>query len=826
MRPMDHMDGAISAMRSQRIPYLLLLAVAVAGCAAGSMASPKADGGTSRRDASSSSDGGMITMPDAGSNLRDAATSKDAKSHETQLVTPSLDAPAFNWDAQKCLGCVGGSGTGGFLGAGGVGGKAGSTGRGGTSGIGGTVGSGGFGGSSNADGGSTSRDSGSMDGSVAVDSPGYFDAIGPKDASVELGPSPDSGIKADASTPDLKPTDAYSPDATTACATQIRAIVPATTDLEKTLLIAGPSTLVVLRAEIVSGGPAAGATWTWQGSKNGTPIAKAAIGQEDSAAAAFPIPEDGIDPLIDTYTFTVVDSTRTCSATIQVSAAGAEICNRETECGQWWTLRAAPPPNAEMLPFEGSVQLKSSPPFSQVKIVLGSGEIVQVAPSVAGSLVTSYVRINIDGNLVADGLAAPQAAFTTRLPYTDGNGRVVNYDVLIVPLNSSSQDAIGATAPQLFQGLSSTSFKETSFKLTGGFAVTGSIVDANGLPVVDTRVMLTNQDPSSKKKNEPLIFSSIGSSDSNGNYVLHVQPGQYWMSVSPPSNSGLAEALSPASIPITGDTTIGFQWEVISKAPVSLSVLDASGAVSVGTRVRLTSSKAKKVGNLMIRSSTGGPTTLSADGNVRIEAMTSSSGVANFTNIPDETTYEALLVPATLSVSAATTTLSVTVPAGGLTQVIRLLAEGRINGKLAASASGSPEWSQVTIVAYDRSEDTPETPRAITANPDGTFAIGVSPGRRYVVLAVPPTGSGYARTFVGPGFVMANEFTITQKVQASMDWISTVTDTSDNGLAETALQAFCIAGWPYCNDPTVPIAEATSEADGSFHLVLPNPLAQ
>ena len=97
----------------------------------------------------------------------------------------------------------------------------------------------------------------------------------------------------------------------------------------------------------------------------------------------------------------------------------------------------------------------------------------------------------------------------------------------------------------------------------------------------------------------------------------------------------------------------------------------------------------------------------------------------------------------------------------------------------------------------------------------------VSPGRPYVVLAVPLMASGLARTFVGPGLLAASEFTIKQKVLSSMPWISTAYQTGYD-LSGTALQILCGVGYAGCVDPTIPLAETTIEA-GAFQLSLPDP---
>ena len=493
-------------------------------------------------------------------------------------------------------------------------------------------------------------------------------------------------------------------------------------------------------------------------------------------------------------------------------------------CDKSVILRAAPPPTADFPVQSGAIGLSGNAPFGQTNVVLAKGVSIVVSPSVGSSLVASYVRVSgISGDLVADGLADPRAGFGARLLDMDNNRALLKYDVLVVPIDGTNGGTVAATAPQLFQSLTPAQINSTAFRMAGGATITGNAASSGGQGVADARVMLTNRDPSAPAQPSDLIFSSVGSGDAQGNFVLHAQKGQqYWVSVSPPTGSGLAEALAPTPINLAGDATITFQWNALSNAALTLNVRDASGAtIDDGTRVRLTSSQATSVGMLTVTGS-GVSSAQTANGNVRVEGTT-SAGIVTFASLPVGA-YNVLLVPATLRVNAATTLLSVTVPAGGPAQTVQLSPQGRISGMLLSGAAGSaPDWTRVNLVAYDRSADTPEAPRAVSAGSDGGFSIGVSPGRPYVVMAVPETSSGLARTFVGPGPLAASEFTITQKVQASMDWIATVMDENQSGLGGTALQVFCGPTWPSCIDATIPLAETTSEDGGAFQLALPDP---
>jgi hypothetical protein len=213
-----------------------------------------------------------------------------------------------------------------------------------------------------------------------------------------------------------------------------------------------------------------------------------------------------------------------------------------------------------------------------------------------------------------------------------------------------------------------------------------------------------------------------------------------------------------------------------------------------------------------------------------VEGTTSSSGAVTFASLPTNSTYDLLLVPATLSPRATTTTvLALAVPSGGTSQTVQLRAKTSINGQLLAPAanagSGSFDLSTVTVFAYDQSSDSPETPNFTTTNADGSFSLGVTPGRTYVLLAMPPTGSGAARTFVGPGPMQASEFTVTQELLPSITWEGTVrsSDASHSPIGGTVLQIRCkggVGGLPYCFDPTLPLAEATADADGALQFAL------
>jgi hypothetical protein len=797
------------------------LLVALAGCSAASGNSVSgsgggfsgADAGAYARGGNSASSGGyygmggstggggMAVLVDAGLPTGDAGRGEPIPSNL------SSDGPVFGADG--CASCKPDTGSvdspiaadsgrspDAFAAAGGSGGSAGGTGSGGAlsssggaSGFGGSVG---FGGSTAAGSGGSGSGGSGVAGSGAGGA--HADAGGGPDAIV---PVSDAGADTGADT------------TASSCVARIRAIVPATDSLDAfDNLFAGPNVQVVLRAEVVSLGPTS-PVWSWQCTRDGVPVTNVVLGQQDPAIAAFPIASPG------NYTFTARDKTGACVARAQAGAAGANDC---PDCDRAVLLHIAPSPSSDLPVQDGFRILSGSSPFSSTTIIPSVGVAARIAPSVNGGRVDAYVRVSQSGGkLITDGLAAASsgaAGFPVNVVSTDSHGLVQYYDVLVVPIDGINASTIAATAPQLFASLSAGDISRTSFSLSGGVSVTGTVTDASGAPVSDVRVILSNRNPSTPGQSSSLIFSSVGRSDAQGRFVLHAQPGTYWISISPPSGSGLPEALVSSSVTLSGDTTLSFQWDQPSTAVVALTVVDAVGMPTSGTRVRLTSAGSGKVGTL-----TSGSSSQPAQGNVQAQGITSSLGTVSFPNVPDGTTYGVLLAPSPLGPSAATTVLSLTVPAGGTTQMVRLLPQGSIQGQL--SAGVATDWTQVSVVAYDRSDDSPEAPFSILAGADGRFTLPVSPGRPYVLLAVPSAESGLARTFVGPGLLAASEFTIKQKVQSSMPWISTAYQTGYD-LSGTALQVLCGPGYAGCVDPTIPLAETTIEG-GAFQLALPDP---
>lgn len=719
------------------------------------------------RDAGSSADGAGAFMRDAAADV--PATRADTARGEAVPTNVFADAPPYNWDT---------TGAGGAGGAGGL--DAGTSARGGSPGTGGAA----------------------PDARVGADLPP---------------PSIDAGFLADAAQEagaawDSAPGDARAADSLPACVAEIVPVLPVALP-DNAYMVAADSIRIVLRAQVVSGSLAATTPWSWRAQWNGQPLKVDEISAQDPAAAAFLIAKDG------DYVFTAAAGG--CIATFARSARRAGGCY---ECDHGADVKIVPPPSYD-LPTQGGY-------FSYSEgIGLAESHVVRFFTSVGNHLVPSYVRItNPDGSLVTDGYADPSSGFGRPLVVRARNGDLAHYQVLVVPMDGSGDGNVAATAPQLFTNLVAADLEQNAtLRLSGGVTVTGTTLTADGQPASGTRVMLSNQDPAAPATPYNLIFSSVGHSDVQGKYTLHAQPGRYWVTVAPTLDSGLSEALDPLPIALAGGATIGFAWLPPTSAPLVLEVRNAAGGLAGNTRVLVSATQSTPVGTLTFQGMDGSSLTHTANSNVQMEATADEgTGLAAFPALPANATYTVLLVPATPGPAAATTELSLMLPVEGLRRTVSLAAEAPILGQLkpGATVPAPLDWSQVQVVAFDRSQLVPEAPRSVWAQPDGSFSLGVSPGRAYAVVVWPPASTGLARTFVGPGLLQSSVFSTTQPVQATMDWTSSVSIMTKNdvvGIVGATLQTTCHPGYWRCIDPTIPLAETTSGDNGAFTLRVPDP---
>ena len=807
------MDRPVPAMKRSS---LVLLATLLAGCAAsadsnsgGNQSGSSSSGGAPRGDAATldgqksgldagvSSDGSPWlngTLNDEVPSFhRDAGTggkSGNAGSNDGGVATGGSSAAAGSAGSSE------GGGKGGYVGAGGGAGASAAGGIGGSASAGGATATGGRAGATTPGGATGSGGSG---GHTGAGGSGGRPGAGGSGGGPDAGAPPDSGTSSDAGISDGAK-DGGAPDTAPPCVARIRALRPISLDQ----LVAGPHVQIVLRAERDGTGAA---TWNWRAVRDRTSTLAAEVGQQDPAAAAFRIDQSG------SYVFTASDNSG-CAASVSATAEASDACK---DCDRGAIVRASPPSSTQIPTQAGYAALGKD-------LVLQAGVPVEVAPTVGSTVVDAYVRILCDSETVVDGLSDLRTRFKTRLLAERPSGqslRILQYNVLVVPADGTGNGTIGATAPQLFRNLTPAAFAKTSFQLVDGIAVSGTTA-VEGSPVADARWVLSNQEPGQKASGD-LLFSSVGRSESNGRFLLNVQAGSYRVSISPPVGSGLAEAISSQPVNVRLGTTLSFEWTAPATASINLRVQDAQGNALPNARVRLATAEARAVGTLLVNDSSGGQS-LPANGSTRLEVTTSSSGVASFANVPANVTYTVLVIPEILGPLARTTVGQLRVVPGTMNPVITAQAEAHITGTLLTIAGARDlDLSQVTIVAHDKSDESVEPTQSVRVGKDGRFDVAVTPGRPYVLMAIPPNDSDYARTLVDPGPMVASEFSITQVLFKALPWHGKVLGQSAQALSGTALQMFCDANWPNCLDSSIPLAETSAASDGSFTIALPDP---
>ena len=221
---------------------------------------------------------------------------------------------------------------------------------------------------------------------------------------------------------------------------------------------------------------------------------------------------------------------------------------------------------------------------------------------------------------------------------------------------------------------------------------------------------------------------------------------------------------------------LDMQWDAPTAVALTLNVTDAQGNPLAGAQVTLSTAQARKVGTIRVPGFN-----VDANGSVRSEGTTSSTGTVTFDRIPSNTTYQVIIRPQPEGPFASATTTTVVVASTATTRSIAARAAAQLSGVLIPASTLPLDWSQVTIAAYDKSEDATDAPRFASASADGAFSLSVTPDRPYVLLAIPPLDSGYARTFIGLGPLTATEFPISQALPLSMDWQAQVLELGAEG---------------------------------------------
>jgi hypothetical protein len=599
------------------------------------------------------------------------------------------------------------------------------------------------------------------------------------------------------------PSDTGSPEPA-GCRVELR---PLSTD-SFAALVAGPLATVVVRAEL-TGGPAGAAppTWRWNASYLDAPGVSVDLAQDgnDPAVAEIKLPRRGNYAL------------GASAAVGGMTCLSGAVYATAMDPGRLFLVRAIPPMEAHLPVQHSTLQVTGGAAVS-ADLRLAPGTEVTIDPrdpsaALRPNAIASYVRISDrESPLVFEGFAG-DLPFGALLP---GGLR---FDVLVVPAAAGGSGVGAPYAPLLVAGRSADEIRVLPFRLGPGVAVHGHVTGDGGVPLPDSRVAL-------RGTGAP---STVGRTAADGSFEVLARGGSVSLVASPPPGSGLPEvAVADTSNALVLDEaqpapTLELRLDPLPAANLRMQVLDPDGHPVRGARV-LAQASLGQVGVLTVVSPSGAPpVALPAMGTMRAEVVTAADGSAALARLP-EGRYTLLVAPDATVTDAAISAAAVVVDAADTSvRAVQLARKARIFGILA----GSGDLGKVRLVATDVGTDLAVPPLVGMLGADGSFSFAVSPRRRYLLLAQPPPGSPFARSFVGNGTVEASPFGLRARLPASLPFRGrAISDVQRDGVRDTVMKVFCFPGAADCPDPTVPLAETITAADGAFELALPDPASR
>jgi len=545
-------------------------------------------------------------------------------------------------------------------------------------------------------------------------------------------------------------------------------------------------------------------SWTIQQQTSGLSINPTVV-EMNPAVIEFPLDRAG------NYNITA-RAAAGCQTTVTATATDHPVA-------RFW-LRVIPRASEDQ-PLEGVVVEVPAGTSVTRDLPCDMGVLVSIDPRDATNTqaIFSYVRITADRSTVQIEGHTRSGQLSARLD------PAFTYDVLVIP------DA--QVAPLLFRG-NPVQIAQNLFTLDPGVAIGGQVLGPNGA-VAGTRVLLRNG----------VVPSTIGVV-SGGEYELRARAGSdFAASIIPPLNAGLPEARLPAGSnlalyePLPPHVGLDFTWSPISTATLDLSITDSTGAaVTRPVRVRLASvpDAFPDVGILSLTlPGAGGQMDQRFDyhpaGSFVRDGTSDARGAITFSNVP-RASYTATLSP--LDGSAAITTVPIDLrgSAGRVPVTAKLAHKIALSGRLLPATT----TAGLTVVALDADADPSLPAPSALVDRAGGYVLDLDPGRSYnLVLEAVPARS-LPRTFlssivarykdsVGEDLTVPSGLSISGRVISSR-----ITGGVRSPISGARVEAYCIGRMPGCMDlqspgtsNVRPTAEAISDGDGVYHLLVPDP---
>ncbi len=484
------------------------------------------------------------------------------------------------------------------------------------------------------------------------------------------------------------------------------------------------------------------------------------------------------------------------------STVPASVVVPSTRTASFW-VRVTPPPTMAAPLKETVLNVTTGSP-ARLDLPLDSASLVEIDPhTIVGFAITSYISVTSPQSTVFLEGFNDGGAFKVALAPT------LKYRMLLVPQS-------GTIAPMLLPERYPGDFTSFTFELDAGTAIKGQLVGPDG-PVIGGRVLLQAD----------ALRSTVGTTNARGEFNLRARAGIFKAVILPPVGSGLPQAEVPDAISIDGTGTpadVRFSYRALATSSLDLSVRTAANEFPAApVRVRLVS-EASALPDVGTWSDDG--TTQPARGTVRIEAITDANGVLSLTKIP-KAAYVVTLVPGDDGVVDAVTTTRLDLTSGPVARNVRLARKVLVAGRLTSASGGA---AGVTVVALATESDVAGSFLTTTTAADGRYEMRFDPGRSYRMFAEPNSTLALPRTPLG-GISPTGDLVLTDRTLPRALTVSGSVSADGSFVVGAVVQVFCLesasrdcveVGAPSI-DRVRPLAEAITDANGAYRLLLPDP---
>lgn len=504
------------------------------------------------------------------------------------------------------------------------------------------------------------------------------------------------------------------------------------------------------------------------------------------------------------YVVTATAVSRVCERTITITAAPL------AERNALMLVRVLPPIGLDVPPVEKGVVFRANQPNATESFVLQTGTRKEIAPQTqSGPLpvfVDAYVRLTAErSSLFVEGETSERNLVVQLAPG-------VPYSLLIVPFKTDF-------APLLAQPMLPEAIP-TTYNLTTGVAVSGTVVDASDRAIAGARVGMRSG----------ALSSTQATTGADGTFLVRARRGSWKLIALPAAGSRLPEVDFDGpialSVPDPSSVRATVRYGTVDAIDATVSVSASTGIGPVpGATLRLEAQPGEldNVATLTMATTAGAPLgTFAGRGVVRADVVADDAGSATFVGLP-RARYRLTVFPPRGDTDAATSfDLDLT---SATTQAVRLQPRVLVTGNVGPAAAGA------RLVAYDDDAPLDREPSMARVGDDGSFVLRLDPERE-ARMVVEPTAAGLPLAPLGRYKPARDGMTWTRKVPSTLAFTGMVASplTPTSFVRGAVVQVFCFGAAPDCVDAetkvtngVVPLVQAATDARGAFELRVPNP---